>query len=51
MRNSKTIFMFIVAMPLAVSVSIFVVSSALAQDKPKRAKRGDSFSYCGRMGV
>lgn len=47
MRNSKTIFMFIVAMSLAVSVSIFVVSSALGQDKPKKGKSGGIIGALG----
>src|SRR3989338_3504806 len=40
MRNSKIIFMFIVAMLLGVSVSMFSTSSLLAEEGAKKAGRG-----------
>jgi len=40
MRNSKMIFMFIVAILLAVSVSMFITSSLLAEEDTKKAGRG-----------
>ena len=40
MRNSKMIFMFMVAMLLGVSASMFITSSLLAEEDTKKAGRG-----------